>query len=151
MVLAFVVAYGAKNRGRSFGLFFILSILFSPLISAFIMLVLGNKPNSSQGTYSTYSPNHRSVDQTEKKCKSCGSIISIDFRKCPNCGSYEFTDNTIDLTKVERVIKQEAEATSLKCPYCGIKFKLSISNNDFIETKCIKCKKKITLRNAIFE
>ncbi|MBQ9205159.1 MAG: hypothetical protein IJP90_07940 [Treponema sp.] len=43
LVLAFVVANGAANRGRSFGGFLALSILFSPLIGAFILFVLGEK------------------------------------------------------------------------------------------------------------
>ena len=43
LVLAFVVANGASNRGRSFGGFLAISILFSPLIGAFILLILGEK------------------------------------------------------------------------------------------------------------
>lgn len=43
LVLAFVVASGAKNKGRSYGGFLILSLLFSPLIGAFILLILGEK------------------------------------------------------------------------------------------------------------
>lgn len=43
LILSFVVANGAKNRGRSFGGFLAISILLSPLIGAFIMLVLGDK------------------------------------------------------------------------------------------------------------
>ena len=43
LVLAFVVAAGAKNKGRSYGGFLAISILFSPLIAAFILLILGEK------------------------------------------------------------------------------------------------------------
>ena len=43
LVLAFVVAAGAKNKGRSYGGFLAISILFSPLIGAFILLILGEK------------------------------------------------------------------------------------------------------------
>lgn len=41
LILAFVVASGAKNRGRSYGSFLAMSIIFSPLIGAFILLILG--------------------------------------------------------------------------------------------------------------
>ena len=43
LVLAFVVASGASNRGRSFGAFLAISILFTTLIGAFILLILGEK------------------------------------------------------------------------------------------------------------
>lgn len=43
LVFAFVVAAGAANKGRSFGGFLAMSILFSPLIGAFILLILGEK------------------------------------------------------------------------------------------------------------
>lgn len=43
LVLAFVVAAGAKNRGRSYGGFLIVSLLLSPLIGGLILLILGNK------------------------------------------------------------------------------------------------------------
>lgn len=43
LVLSFVVANGAKNRGRSFGGFLAISLIFSPLIGAFILLILGDK------------------------------------------------------------------------------------------------------------
>ena len=43
LVLAFVVAAGAKNKGRSYGGFLAISILCSPLIGAFILLILGEK------------------------------------------------------------------------------------------------------------
>jgi RNA polymerase subunit RPABC4/transcription elongation factor Spt4 len=149
LVLAFVVATGAKNRGRSFIGFFILSVTLSPLISGFILIVLGNATVST--SHSTFTPNQRSISQTEKKCKSCGSIISVDFRKCPNCGSYEFSDGTLNLEEVQSGIKQSEENVSIKCPYCSSKFSIHMSSKDFIETKCIKCKKKITLKNVIFE
>lgn len=42
LVLSFVVAAGAENRGRSFGGFLAISLLASPLIGAFILAVLGD-------------------------------------------------------------------------------------------------------------
>ena len=45
IALAFVVAAGAKNRGRSYVGFLILSVLISPLLSGIILLILGQKKN----------------------------------------------------------------------------------------------------------
>ncbi len=42
LVLSFAVAAGASNRGRSFGGFLALPIIFSPLVGAFILLILGD-------------------------------------------------------------------------------------------------------------
>lgn len=42
LVLSFVVAAGAANRGRSYGGFLALSLICSPLIGAFVMLILGD-------------------------------------------------------------------------------------------------------------
>jgi len=43
LILSFVIASGAKNRGRSYLGFLIVSLIFSPLIGAFILLILGEK------------------------------------------------------------------------------------------------------------
>ena len=41
LVLSIVVGFGAKNRNRSFWGFLILSIMFSPIISFLILVILG--------------------------------------------------------------------------------------------------------------
>ncbi|WP_187152018.1 hypothetical protein [Treponema endosymbiont of Eucomonympha sp.] len=43
VVLAFVIAIGARNRGRSFGGFLVLSLLLSPIIGFIILVALGEK------------------------------------------------------------------------------------------------------------
>jgi hypothetical protein len=43
IVLAFVVAFGARNRGRSGVIWFILAILFSPILVGIILLILGER------------------------------------------------------------------------------------------------------------
>ncbi len=43
IVLAFLVASSAKNRGKSYGLFLALSLLFSPLLGFIILLIVGDR------------------------------------------------------------------------------------------------------------
>lgn len=43
IVLAFIVASAAKNRGKSYGLFLALSLLLSPVLGFIILLIVGNK------------------------------------------------------------------------------------------------------------
>lgn len=43
IVLAFVFASAAKNKGRSYAGYLILGLFLSPILSGFILLVLGEK------------------------------------------------------------------------------------------------------------
>ncbi len=43
LLLSLLVAFGAKNRGRSFLGYFLLSFFLSPIIGFIILLVLGYK------------------------------------------------------------------------------------------------------------
>lgn len=43
IILAFVVAKAAKEKNRSYGWFLFLGLITSPLVSGFILLVLGRK------------------------------------------------------------------------------------------------------------
>lgn len=43
IVLSFVVANAARNRNRSYGGYLFLSLITSPLIAGFIVILLGNK------------------------------------------------------------------------------------------------------------
>ncbi|MFA5699265.1 MAG: hypothetical protein WC954_05985 [Sphaerochaeta sp.] len=43
IILSFVVARGAKNRGRSYGGYLLFSLFFSPIIAGFALLLLDSK------------------------------------------------------------------------------------------------------------
>lgn len=43
IILSFVIASAARNRNRSYGGYLILSLLVSPLIAGFIIILLGEK------------------------------------------------------------------------------------------------------------
>lgn len=101
---AFFVASVAKNRGWSFGGFLALAIFLSPLVAGIIVALIGE---------------NRTVLEQQ-------SILSGDFKKCPDCG---------ELIKGDAVV----------CKYCGKNFSdksLPSSTNAFDTNNywyCSKC------------
>lgn len=65
LVLSILVAVFANNRGKSGILYFILSVILSPLLSFLIALIAG--------------------DSSKKKCFNCGQNIDISAKVCPFC------------------------------------------------------------------
>jgi predicted RNA-binding Zn-ribbon protein involved in translation (DUF1610 family) len=118
-----------------------------------ILLIMGKNVETRSGGYVAKgtSPNQRTLLPNEKKCKSCGSIITDDYTRCPNCGSGEFYDDntSMDLSTTGRVIINSGEDIII-CPFCKAEIKLDIPINKFKSTTCTKCNKKITSNNVIF-
>lgn len=65
LILSILVAVFANNRGKSGILYFILSVVLSPLLSFLIALIAG--------------------DSTKQKCFNCGQKIDISAKVCPFC------------------------------------------------------------------
>lgn len=65
LVLSILVAIFANNRGKSGALYFLLSVLLSPLLGFLIALVSG--------------------DNSKMKCSNCGQKIDINAKVCPFC------------------------------------------------------------------
>lgn len=78
-----VVAIGASNRGRGGFGWFLLSMIFSPLLTLVALLllpkidpdapVLADDPSDSEATH--------------RRCPDCREIVRRDARKCKHCGS----------------------------------------------------------------
>lgn len=90
--LAFCAAAGkmAENRKRSFGLWFFISLIFSPLISALILLMIGNAV-PQQPAYIIQQaplpapPAHEPVRET-RECPFCAETILAKAKVCKHCG-----------------------------------------------------------------
>ena len=83
ILLSFVVAVLASNRGRTaFGWFF-LSLLISPLIAG--LLLLASKNLDAPG----HAPSHAAAlpsPETHVKCPDCAELVLREARVCKHCG-----------------------------------------------------------------
>lgn len=90
LVLSILVAVFANNRGRSGILYFIISVILSPLLGFLIALISG--------------------DATKKKCFNCGQKIDISAKVCPFCrvdmNSSSSAKKDSKITKVNNSLKQ---------------------------------------------
>lgn len=72
LVASLHVGLVAKTKGRNPITFFLLTILFTPLITGLVLAVMKPEMNSSKST---------------KKCPYCAEDILIEAIKCKECGS----------------------------------------------------------------
>lgn len=76
--LAAFVGFLAWKRGRSALLFFVVSLIFSPLIGLLIVLLLGK---SQEGLII-----QKLASGKYKKCPHCAELMKVDAQICPYCG-----------------------------------------------------------------
>ena len=141
---------GSTNPGT---MFIVLGVI--GMVVGLILILVEHKQKNSIA-YNTgprgISSNQRSLAIYEKKCKSCKSIVTDDYKSCPNCGSREFYDSSmdIDLSSTGTVAKTIVE-NKVICPFCKFKMKLHIPINEFKKMKCERCSKTINSKNVLFE
>ena len=84
--LGFAILVGilAGKRGRmGFG-WFVLAVVFSPLLMGLLVLVLPDlKAKAAAAAAAAEAPNA----QTHVRCPDCRELVRIDARKCKHCGS----------------------------------------------------------------
>jgi RNA polymerase subunit RPABC4/transcription elongation factor Spt4 len=152
-VLSVVIGYGAQKRNRSFAGFIVLSLLTSPLIALIVLLALGEKQAGTSG-YSSHSnsksPNERYLGDNEIKCKSCGKIMADEYKRCPDCGSTEFSRKGDDVLNVKEIIKvTSSNDLVIICPYCKAHIKVDVPFEQFKQIKCDRCQKTVNKKDAL--
>ncbi len=150
-VLSILVGVFANNRGKSGILYFLLSIILSPLLSFLIVLVAG--------------------DNSKKKCSNCGQKIDINAKVCPFCNTkMDFVSNEYSENKTEKGFNYKLSITE-KVTFDTVKKKtlefykeLSLStkidnedtlfikndvNNSYVEIKNMETYIKYTVYNTV--
>ena len=105
IVLSLLVASVATKKGRSFIAFLLLSLITSPLISAIILLVLGEDSTT--------------IDKRElskgitKKCPQCAETVKAEAKICRYC-NHEFAETPAEIeatasSHIEENVKAEEE------------------------------------------
>ena len=78
-----IVGLLASKRSRSGFLYFLLSLIASPLLIGILVLVLGNsKVEAVAPTNSA-----KSDDGDQVRCPECRELVRADARKCKHCGA----------------------------------------------------------------
>jgi hypothetical protein len=82
LFFAVLVGVLAQKRGRmGFG-WFILAVMFSPLLIGLLVLVLGDAAGSkASGAGGAPTP------ETHVRCPDCRELVFMDARKCKHCGT----------------------------------------------------------------
>lgn len=97
LIFCAVIGYMAKNRGRGFWPFALLSAVISPIGGLIVLLVMGKKApetvesypkveqNYSQQT-SSFSSFPQDTPAAKSFCPNCGTQVDSEAAFCPNCG-----------------------------------------------------------------
>ena len=80
-LLSFGVGKVAAKKGRNFAGWFLFSLILSPVIGVFIVLLLGESTAKAVGDTSQV----REV--VKVRCTECGGTAKEDAAFCPNCGA----------------------------------------------------------------
>lgn len=87
LFFSIIVGVMASKRHRSGFLYFLLSMLLSPLLIGVLVLVLGNaKPGPIPVTVVAQAPGP-GEDTEQTRCPECRELVRVDARKCKHCGT----------------------------------------------------------------
>lgn len=88
LFFSIIVGLMASKRQRSGFLYFLLSMLLSPLLIGILVLVLGDaKPGSLPVTVVAPVPGPGEDAAPQTRCPECRELVRVDARKCKHCGT----------------------------------------------------------------
>jgi len=142
LLLCILIGKCAGRWNRSFLKYFILSLLFSPLIMGIILLIMGKKP------VPVLPPEPVNINKyLAKECGTCKGTIPGGYTSCPNCGiSINSSKNNGNANNTGRAAK--FGENKYLCPHC--KSEIKSIYDDFIKTRCNRCNQQITKNNVIY-
>jgi hypothetical protein len=116
-----------------------------------------SKPKIADNNYLSTSVIHIG----EWTCKKCDQINSETSIICKGCGEYKpsptlgrtlANKNPIIINNNKNLkINSSRNDSTIICFNCKREFNITVKEEDFKETKCIYCQKKITLKNVMFK
>lgn len=77
-VCAIIVAIIASSRGRSGFGWFLLAMIFSPLLMGILVLCMGRPSDSSED---------KPTAKTHVRCPDCRELVRYDATKCKHCSA----------------------------------------------------------------
>ncbi len=80
-VLCFGVGKVAAKKGRNFAGWFLFSLILSPIIGVFIVLLLG------ESTTKAVRDTSQVREVVKVRCTECGGTAKEDAAFCPSCGA----------------------------------------------------------------
>ena len=129
LVIPLLIAKAAKERGRSFAGFFLLSVLFSPLIGGLILLLLGKNEEEikRKGLESGLS----------KICPYCANVINYNAKICMFCHTELMEKDKIDeIIKKDNFVKNNFDNPYIVLSDTILKMQPDVNANEITDLKC---------------